>query len=88
MQERGLSAVDFGLFALCGAVGCTSTHTTVVPLDVVKTRLQTNPGRYEGLTQGVVTIAREVMELDVGSHVEVDPVFALCGERLRQGLIP
>lgn len=59
-QERSLTAVDFALFAACGAVGCTSTHTMVIPLDVVKTRLQTNPGSYEGLAEGVVTIAREV----------------------------
>ena len=60
LQERGLTAVDFGLFAACGAVGCTTTHMTVIPLDVVKTRLQTNPGRYAGLAEGVTTIAKEV----------------------------
>lgn len=59
-QERSLTAIDFGLFAACGAVGCTSTHLTVVPLDVVKTRLQTDPGRYAGLAEGVTTIAKEV----------------------------
>ncbi|CAM9366497.1 unnamed protein product [Discosporangium mesarthrocarpum] len=58
-KERSLSAFDFGLFAACGAVGCTATHAAVIPLDVVKTRLQTQPGRYRGLTEGVVTIARE-----------------------------
>lgn len=62
-QERSLTAVDFGLFAACGAVGCTTTHLTVIPLDVVKTRLQTDPGRYEGLTEGVTTIAREVSRM-------------------------
>lgn len=60
VQERRLTAIDFGLFAACGAVGCTSTHLTVVPLDVVKTRLQTDPGRYAGLAEGVTTIAKEV----------------------------
>lgn len=66
-QERRLTALDFGLFAACGAVGCTSTHFTVIPLDVVKTRLQTDPGRYDGLAEGVATIAREVKQ-DVGIH--------------------
>lgn len=59
-QERSLTAIDFTLFAACGAVGCTTTHLTVIPLDVVKTRLQTDPGRYTGLTEGVTTIAKEV----------------------------
>lgn len=59
-QERSLTAVDFALFAACGAVGCTTTHLTVIPLDVVKTRLQTDPGKYTGLTEGVTTIAKEV----------------------------
>ncbi|CAM9928194.1 unnamed protein product, partial [Hapterophycus canaliculatus] len=58
-KERSLTAGDFALFAACGAVGCTLTHTTVIPLDVVKTRLQTDPGRYAGLAQGVTTIAEE-----------------------------
>lgn len=58
-KERALTIADYGLFAACGAFGCTTTHLTVVPLDVVKTRLQTEPGRYEGLAEGVSTIARE-----------------------------
>ncbi|CAM9546268.1 unnamed protein product [Ectocarpus sp. 6 AP-2014] len=58
-KERSLTAADFAVFAACGAVGCTSTHLTVIPLDVVKTRLQTDPGRYSGLAGGVTTIAKE-----------------------------
>ncbi|CAM9736748.1 unnamed protein product, partial [Ectocarpus fasciculatus] len=58
-KERSLTAADFATFAACGAVGCTSTHLTVIPLDVVKTRLQTDPGRYSGLAGGVTTIAKE-----------------------------
>ncbi|CAN0589901.1 unnamed protein product, partial [Ectocarpus sp. 12 AP-2014] len=58
-KERILTAADFAVFAACGAVGCTSTHLTVIPLDVVKTRLQTDPGRYSGLAGGVTTIAKE-----------------------------
>lgn len=59
-QERALTAADYALFAACGAFGCTTTHMGVVPLDVVKTRLQTEPGKYEGLAQGVTTIAKDV----------------------------
>lgn len=62
-QERSLTAADFALFAACGAIGCTTTHLTVIPLDVVKTRLQTDPGKYTGLTEGVTTIAKEVSRM-------------------------
>ena len=35
------------------------THTLVIPLDVVKTRMQTNPGEYNGVFDGAATITRE-----------------------------
>lgn len=57
-RERALTAQDYALFALSGAAGCCVTHTAVTPLDVVKTRLQTDPGRYPGLLSG----ARQVWE--------------------------
>jgi len=58
-QERPLTQGDFGLFALAGAVGCSLTHALVVPIDVVKTRLQTAPGRYAGLREGMTTMYAE-----------------------------
>jgi solute carrier family 25 (mitochondrial phosphate transporter), member 3 len=33
----------YGLLGISGATGCALTHTLVIPLDVVKTRAQTNP---------------------------------------------
>lgn len=33
----------YALLGLAGGLGCTLTHTVVVPLDVVKTRIQTDP---------------------------------------------
>jgi len=36
------SAGYFGSIALAGAISCSLTHTAVVPLDVIKTRLQTD----------------------------------------------
>ena len=33
----------YALLGLAGGLGCTLTHTIVVPLDVVKTRMQTDP---------------------------------------------
>ena len=49
----------YALFAASGGFGCALTHLTVTPLDVVKTRLQTRPGRYKGFVDGVTTIASE-----------------------------
>ncbi|XP_063627001.1 solute carrier family 25 member 3-like [Cydia splendana] len=42
-------------FALCfagGAVCCGSTHTFVTPLDLVKCRLQVDPGKYKSIFKG------------------------------------
>lgn len=50
-------------FALCGVGGilsCGTTHTFVVPLDLVKCRLQVDPKKYKNLINGFkVTIAEE-----------------------------
>lgn len=50
-------------FALCGVGGilsCGTTHTFVVPLDLVKCRLQVDPKKYKNLFNGFkVTIAEE-----------------------------
>jgi len=42
-------------FALCGFGGilsCGTTHTAVVPLDLVKCRIQVDPGKYGGIVKG------------------------------------
>lgn len=50
-------------FALCGLGGilsCGLTHTLVVPLDLVKCRLQVDPAKYKSVVNGFrVTIAEE-----------------------------
>ncbi|XP_050527500.1 phosphate carrier protein, mitochondrial-like [Daktulosphaira vitifoliae] len=50
-------------FALCGLGGilsCGLTHTMVTPLDLVKCRLQVDPGKYKNLINGFkVTMAEE-----------------------------
>ena len=46
----------YALFGLCGATGCALTHTIVIPLDVVKTRAQTDPDVSGGLLNGAASI--------------------------------
>lgn len=58
-RERNLSLDVYVLLGISGGLGCASTHTLVIPLDVVKTRLQTNPGRYEGIFDGATKIAKD-----------------------------
>lgn len=58
-RERAFTLDVYALLALSGGAGCALTHTLVVPLDVVKTRIQTDPGRYAGVLSGAAAIARE-----------------------------
>lgn len=58
-RERALTPNDYALFALSGAAGCCLTHSLVTPLDVVKTRMQTSPGRYAGISDGARTIVAD-----------------------------
>lgn len=57
--------VEFGsakYYALCGLGGllsCGLTHTMVVPLDLVKCRMQVNPDKYPGLVKGLQVTLKE-----------------------------
>lgn len=49
-------------FALCGlggVISCGLTHTAVVPLDLVKCRIQVNPGKYRGISTGFSLTVKE-----------------------------
>jgi len=52
-------------FALCGLggiVSCGVTHTAIVPLDLVKCRIQVNPAKYTGIFSGFgLTVKEEGM---------------------------
>ncbi|XP_055353725.1 phosphate carrier protein, mitochondrial-like [Paramacrobiotus metropolitanus] len=52
-------------YALCGLGGilsCGITHTAIVPLDLVKCRIQVNPAKYQGIMSGFsVTVKEEGM---------------------------
>merc|ERR1712039_714792 len=50
----------YALCAVGGALSCGITHTAVVPLDLVKCRLQVDPAKYKGLATGSkVTLAED-----------------------------
>lgn len=60
------SQVEYGsgqFYALCavgGALSCGLTHTAVVPLDMVKCRIQVDPAKYKNIANGFrVTVAEE-----------------------------
>jgi solute carrier family 25 phosphate transporter 3 len=46
------SAKFYALCGLGGILSCGTTHTAVVPLDLVKCRIQVNPGKYGGIING------------------------------------
>ena len=57
--------VEFGsaeYYALCGLGGilsCGITHTAIVPLDLVKCRLQTNGEKYKSIGNGFKVTVKE-----------------------------
>lgn len=64
--DAQVDSCEFGslqYFALCGVGGilsCGSTHTFVVPLDLVKCRLQVDQAKYKNLFHGFkITVAEE-----------------------------
>lgn len=63
----------YALFAISGATGCALTHSIVIPLDVIKTRAQTNPGQFSSLLEGGETILRQegVQGLMLGSQATI-----------------
>ena len=64
-RVKGQHSCEFGsakYYALCGFGGilsCGLTHTAVVPLDVVKCRIQVDPTKYRNLFNGLKVTLRE-----------------------------
>lgn len=52
------SLSDYAKFGLAGAIGCGTTHSAMVPIDVVKTRIQLEPTIYN---QGMVSSFRKIV---------------------------
>lgn len=49
----------YSVLGLCGATGCALTHSLVIPLDVVKTKAQTDPEDYSNMMEGAAKIVSE-----------------------------
>jgi solute carrier family 25 phosphate transporter 3 len=45
-KQKDLDLGTFRSFAMSGALSCAATHFTLTPLDVVKTKIQTDPENY------------------------------------------
>ncbi|AGO11519.1 AaceriAER450Cp [[Ashbya] aceris (nom. inval.)] len=57
-QVPNYSLSDYAKFALAGAIGCGVTHSAMVPIDVVKTRIQLEPLKY---SSGMVGSFRKIV---------------------------
>jgi solute carrier family 25 (mitochondrial phosphate transporter), member 3 len=58
-KERDLDSSVFWRFAACGAVCCSTAHAFLIPLDVVKTKMQADPNRYRTVLESTKEILKE-----------------------------
>ena len=69
MQEYSCEFGSGKYFALCGLGGilsCGTTHTAVVPLDLVKCRIQVDPAKYGGIIKGFRVSLKEAGVRELG----------------------
>lgn len=58
-REKQLDASTFVRFCASGAICCSGVHLLLTPIDVVKTKIQTNPAKYPGLLSALKTVSIE-----------------------------
>lgn len=58
-RERKLTADTILRFAASGAICCSGAHLLLTPIDVVKTKVQTDPERYPGILSSFKTVLDE-----------------------------
>ncbi|CAM9436051.1 unnamed protein product [Ascophyllum nodosum] len=58
-KERPLDANVFLRFAACGAACGSSAHALLIPIDVVKTRMQSEPSKYPNMLSTFQTLVKE-----------------------------
>lgn len=57
-QNPNISPNIYLLLGINGALACALTHSLVIPFDVVKTRMQTDPEGYSNILEGTMSIAK------------------------------
>ena len=58
-RNKDLDVATFLRFVLSGAICCSGAHLLLTPIDVVKTKVQTNPKRYPNVLSALKTVADE-----------------------------
>lgn len=58
-KERPLDAGVFLRFAACGAACGSTAHAFLIPIDVVKTRMQSEPKKYPDMVSTFGTLVKE-----------------------------
>ena len=90
----------YALLGICGAAGCALTHSVVIPIDVVKTRNQVNPGLYKNFLDSGLRIVKDegLKGLLLGAQatlvgyfwygLSVYPSYTLFKRALTLGVLP
>jgi solute carrier family 25 phosphate transporter 3 len=58
-REMTLGVGAYLRFAASGSICCSTAHLLLTPIDVVKTKVQTNPVKYNGIISSFQTILKE-----------------------------
>lgn len=58
-KERPLDSGVFLRFAACGAVCGSTAHAFLIPIDVIKTRMQSEPKKYPDMVSTFGTLVKE-----------------------------
>ena len=58
-RDMKLGIAAYLRFAASGAICCSAAHLLLTPIDVVKTKVQTNPAKYTGVISSFKTILKE-----------------------------
>ena len=82
-RNKEIDAPTFLRFVLSGAICASGVHLALTPLDVVKTKVQTNPDKYKTIGQSFQTMWRE--EKKTAFFSGWIPTF--CGYFLVGGLV-
>lgn len=66
-KERPLDASVFLRFAACGALCGSTAHAALIPIDVVKTKMQAEPKKYPDVVSTFNTLVKEEVRVMVAT---------------------